>query len=63
MGPTALEANPSALDPRSMALFDGTYRMPSDLMVRLDPQRLHPSRLAESGLFAASKRQFKGENR
>jgi purine-binding chemotaxis protein CheW len=63
MGPTAHEANPSALDPRSMALFDGTYRMPTELMVRLDPQRLRPSRLAESGLFAASKREFKGENR
>jgi purine-binding chemotaxis protein CheW len=63
MGLTALEANPSALDPRSMALFDGAYRMPAELMVRLDPQRLRPSRLEESGLFAASKREFKGEKR
>jgi purine-binding chemotaxis protein CheW len=63
MGPAALEANPSALDPRSMALFDGAYRMPTELMVRLDPQRLRPSRLVESGLFATSKREFKGEKR
>jgi purine-binding chemotaxis protein CheW len=63
MGPNALEPNPSALDPRSMALFDGTYRMPTELMVRLDPQRLRPSRLAESGLFASPKREFKGEKR
>jgi purine-binding chemotaxis protein CheW len=48
----ALEPNPSVLDPRSMALFDGTYRLPAGLMVRLDPHRLHPSRLAETGLFA-----------
>jgi len=61
MGLNALEVNPSALDPRSMALFDGTYRMPTELMVRLDPRRLRPSGLAESGLFAAPNREFKGE--
>lgn len=61
MAHDALESNPSALDVRSMALFDGTYRMPSGLMVRLDPQRLRPSRLAESGFFAASKQEVKGE--
>jgi purine-binding chemotaxis protein CheW len=63
MGPNTLEANPTALDPRSMDLFDGTYRMAAELMVRLDPQRLRPSRLAESGLFAAPKTEFKGEKR
>jgi purine-binding chemotaxis protein CheW len=63
MGPNALEANPTALEPRSMDLFDGTYRMPTELMVRLDPQRLRPSRLAESGLFAAPKPGLKGEKR
>ena len=47
----ALEANPSALDARSLALFDGAYRMQTGLVVRLDPQRLRPSRLAQSGLF------------
>jgi purine-binding chemotaxis protein CheW len=47
----ALEANPGGLDARSQELFDGAYKLPSGLMVRLDPQRLRPSRLAESGLF------------
>jgi purine-binding chemotaxis protein CheW len=47
----ALEANPSGLDARSQELFDGAYKLSSGLMVRLDPQRLRPSRLAESGLF------------
>jgi len=41
MASDALEANPSALDARSMALFDGAYRMQTGLMARL----------AESGLF------------
>ena len=49
--PGTLEANPSGLDARSQELFDGAYKLPSGLMVRLDPQRLRPSRLAESGLF------------
>jgi purine-binding chemotaxis protein CheW len=49
----ALEANPSGLDERSQELFDGAYKLPSGLMVRLDPQRLRPSRLAESGLFGS----------
>jgi purine-binding chemotaxis protein CheW len=47
----ALEANPSGLDACSQVLFDGAYKLPSGLMVRLDPQRLRPSRLAENGLF------------
>jgi purine-binding chemotaxis protein CheW len=51
--PSALEANPSGLDARSQELFDGAYKLPSGLMVRLDPQRLRPSRLAESGLFGS----------
>jgi purine-binding chemotaxis protein CheW len=49
----ALEANPGGLDARSQELFDGAYKLPSGLMVRLDPQRLRPSRLAESGLFGS----------
>jgi purine-binding chemotaxis protein CheW len=61
MSDDALESNPSALDPRSMALFDGAYRMPTGLMVRLDPRRLWPSRLAESGLFTAPKHESQGE--
>lgn len=63
MSHDALEANPSALDPRCMALFDGAYRMPTGLMVRLDPRRLGPSRLAESGLFTARTYESQGERR
>jgi purine-binding chemotaxis protein CheW len=46
-----LEANPWTLEARGRWLFGGSYRVGSDLMVRLDPQRLCPSRLAETGLF------------
>lgn len=47
-----LEANPCTLDPRCKWLFDGAYKMPAaGLMVQLDPQKLRPSRLAESGMF------------
>lgn len=60
---SALEANPSALDARSMALFDGVFRMPAGLMVHLDPQQLRPSRLAESGMFAAARRRSYGGQR
>jgi purine-binding chemotaxis protein CheW len=63
MADDALAANPSALDARGLALFDGAYKMPSGLMVRLDPQRLQPSRLAESGLFGQSKPHTQGKQR
>lgn len=46
-----LEANPTTLDARAKWLFDGAYRMQTGLMVQLDPQKLRPSRLTESGLF------------
>ena len=46
-----LETNPCTLEARGKWLFDGAYKMESGLMVRLDPQRLCPSRLAETGLF------------
>jgi len=46
-----LESNPSTLDARAKWLFDGAYKMEDRLMVRLDPQRLCPSRLSEAGLF------------
>jgi purine-binding chemotaxis protein CheW len=49
-----LEANPCTLEARAKWLFDGAYKMESGLMVRLDPQRLGPSRLAETGLFRKS---------
>jgi purine-binding chemotaxis protein CheW len=60
MAGDAYDPNPSALDLRSMALFDGAYKLPSGLIVRLDPQRLQPSRLAESGLFGTSKQLTRG---
>jgi purine-binding chemotaxis protein CheW len=46
-----LEANPCTLESRGKWLFDGAYKMPTGLMVQLDPQKLRPSRLAEAGLF------------
>ena len=46
-----LEANPCTLEGRGKWLFDGAYKMPTGLMVQLDPQKLRPSRLAEAGLF------------
>ena len=46
-----LEANPCTLEARGKWLFDGAYKMPTGLMVQLDPQKLRPSRLAEIGLF------------
>ncbi len=61
--PSALEANPSGLDTRSMELFDGAYKLPSGLMVRLDPQKLRPSRLAECGLFGRLKQKRKEDQR
>jgi purine-binding chemotaxis protein CheW len=47
----ALEPNPGSLDAQSMFLFDGLYRTRSGLMVRIDPQQLRPSRIAQAGLF------------
>jgi purine-binding chemotaxis protein CheW len=46
-----LEANPCTLEARERWLFDGAYKMRTGLMVQLDPLRLRPSRLAETGLF------------
>jgi purine-binding chemotaxis protein CheW len=51
----ALEANPCTLEARGRWLFDGAYKMETGLMVRLDPQRLCPSRLSETGLFRKSR--------
>jgi purine-binding chemotaxis protein CheW len=49
-----LEANPCTLEARAKWLFDGAYKMETALMVRLDPQKLCPSRLSETGLFKKS---------
>ena len=46
-----LEANPCTLEARCKWLFDGAYKMPNGLLVQLDPQKLRPSRLAETGMF------------
>lgn len=46
-----LEANPCTLEARSKWLFDGAYKMQTGLLVQLDPKKLRPSRLAETGLF------------
>lgn len=50
----ALEENPCTLEPRGKWLFDGAYKMEGGLMVRLDPRKLCPSRLSETGLFRKS---------
>jgi purine-binding chemotaxis protein CheW len=47
-----LEANPCTLEARCKWLFDGAYKMQTGLMVQLDPQKLRPSRLAETGMFS-----------
>jgi purine-binding chemotaxis protein CheW len=46
-----LETNPCTLTARGKWLFDGAYKMQTGLMVQLDPAKLRPSRLSESGLF------------
>jgi purine-binding chemotaxis protein CheW len=48
---SALEENPCTLEARGKWLFDGAYKMETGLMIRLDPQKLSPSRLSETGLF------------
>ncbi len=45
------EENPCTLETRNKWLFDGAYKMHTGLMVRLDPKRLCPSRLLETGMF------------
>jgi purine-binding chemotaxis protein CheW len=49
-----LEPTPSTLESKGRWLFEGAYKMESGLMVRLDPQRLCPSRLSEAGIFKKS---------
>ncbi len=44
-------ANPPTLDATGRALFQGAFRLPGGLLVQVDPERLRPARLAESGLF------------
>jgi purine-binding chemotaxis protein CheW len=51
-----LELNPSTLAYRCKALFDGVYKMPAGLLIRIDPKKLRPSRLAETGLFRTNRK-------
>jgi len=51
-----MSANPSTLDEASKALFSGAFRTPDGLLVQLDPERLRPSRIAETGLFGQAQR-------
>jgi len=37
-------------------LFSGAFRTSEGLMVQLDPERLRPTRIAETGLFGQSQR-------
>ncbi|HEY5056742.1 MAG TPA: chemotaxis protein CheW [Acidobacteriaceae bacterium] len=53
---SAFENNPATLDARGEAIFDGVYRTEMGLMVRLDPRRLRPTELAQSGIFEARAR-------
>ncbi|GGA58592.1 chemotaxis protein CheW [Edaphobacter acidisoli] len=46
-----LEENPTTLDAKCKWLFDGAYKMQTGLLVQLDPQKLRPSRLTETGYF------------
>ena len=51
-----MSTNPSTLDEASRALFNGAFRTPEGLMVQLDPERLRPMRIAETGLFGQPQR-------
>jgi len=42
------EPNPSILDARRSALFNGAYKLKDGLLVMLDPERLDPMRLGAS---------------
>ena len=53
---TTLCANPSTLDEASRVLFSGAFRTAEGLLVQLDPERLRPSRIAETGLFGHAQR-------
>lgn len=46
-----LAENPTTLDEVSKTLYSGAYRMADQLLIQLDPGRLNPVRLGETGLF------------
>jgi purine-binding chemotaxis protein CheW len=43
--------NPSTLDEVGKALYSGAFRLDKGLLIQIDPERLRPSRLAETDLF------------
>ncbi|HWB31944.1 MAG TPA: chemotaxis protein CheW [Acidobacteriaceae bacterium] len=45
-----LQSNPTTLDARRSALFAGVWQTETGLLVKLEPARLRPSRLAAGGL-------------
>ena len=60
---STLESNPATLDARGEAIFDGVYRTDMGLIVRLNPRRLKPTELAQSGIFEARMRNTRMETR
>jgi purine-binding chemotaxis protein CheW len=44
-------ANPSTLDEVGQALYSGAFRLEKGLLIKIDPERLRPSRLATTELF------------
>lgn len=47
------EPNPATLDSRRQNLFAGAWKLKEGLLVTLDPERLHPMRLAAQAAAAA----------
>ena len=52
----SLAANPTTLDDVSKEIYLGAYRTDDGLLIELDPARLNPAHLSESGLFGATPR-------
>lgn len=52
----SLASNPTTLDDISKEIYLGAYRMDDGLLIELDPARLNPARLSESGLFGGPAR-------
>lgn len=63
LGQNAFTANPSTLDEVGKALYCGAFRLNKGLLIQLDPERLRPSRLAETGLFCGTQASGVSEER
>jgi purine-binding chemotaxis protein CheW len=48
---SAFTANPSTLDEVGKALYSGAFSLDKGLLIQIDPERLRPSRLAETKQF------------